>query len=273
MTSETPSATADFSGRWVRPRFVEQLDEIAHRRVLSIEWLSDYWLCVVSTDSMEQRIIGGYFPINDAANAQLANDKAATSEILGRASVPQIPHSLFRARGRPAEACCEDILARWALPIVLKPNAGSGGLDVCKAETPDELNEVLTQLTRRHLALAVSPYLPIDQEIRCVVLDGQPRLAFEKVWPTAGPAAGEWRHNLRLGKVPRLVDMYDEGRVIELALTACKVMNLRFASIDVVAHGTNTSILEVNSSVTLDRFSAFSEAHWTMARDVYEDAI
>jgi glutathione synthase/RimK-type ligase-like ATP-grasp enzyme len=241
--------------------------------MLSIEWLSDYWLCVISADGVEQRIIGGYFPINDAANAHLANDKAATSEILRRAGVTTIPHSLFRPQGRSVEACCEDVLARWSPPIVLKPNLGSGGVDVCKVATPHELCEVLTQLTGRHLALAVSPYCPIDREVRCVVLDGRLKLAFEKVRPTAGPAVDEWRHNLRLGRVPRLVDMHSEVHVVELALAACNAMQLRFATIDVVTHGTDASVLEINSSVTLDRFSSFSEAHWVLARDLYEDAI
>lgn len=262
------------TGLKLRPTFVEQLYDVAESIGVGIEWSSDFWICDLQrTDGNRQRVVGGYFPINNAAAAQLANDKSATSATLQRANVQRVEHTLFRPQGRDLEACREEVVAKFSLPLVLKPNLEAGGVDVFRATTPAELKAALTALLRRYRAIAICPYVEIAVETRVVVLDGVSQFAYEKHLkePTSGRAS-EWRRNLRLGSEPRLIAA-EAGPPQQLALATCRALDLRFATVDVVDVDGVAQVLEVNSSVTLDKFSLFSRSNWRLARGTYARAI
>lgn len=262
-------------GMQLRPSFVEQLETIAHKHAMDTEWLSDYWVCnLFSRQLGRQSVVGGYFAINSAASAQLANDKVATFACLQANSVDAVPHYLLRPRRKSLEECVAEVVARVSFPLVLKPNLESGGVDVFKADSVDLFREMLREVAERYWALTISPFVAIEREARFVVLNERVRFAFSKSWPSGNRKdRSEWRHNLRLGAVPVLLDLDGEVATSALALRACAALGVRFATVDIVTSADKVRVLEVNSSVTMDKFSRSSQLNWRLACSAYEDAI
>lgn len=257
-------------GLAMRPHFVSQMSRIADRQGLLLEWSSDYWVCTLldPTGRRRQRIVGGYFPLNDAAASQLANDKVATYAILSGCDIPAVPHLLLRPQGRDALACADEVQIILGLPVVLKPNLESGGVDVYRALDEISLTRGLENLVSRYRSLSISPYLVVEDELRFVVLDGVVRMVVEKL---RGPS--EWRHNLRLGALARLVDPRAHSVLSDLAVAAASVMGLRFATVDIVTTRDWEGVLEINSSVRLESVSGSSSAGWDASMDVFDEAV
>src|SRR5262249_31398986 len=153
----------------------------------------------------------------------------------------------------------------------------SGGIDVHRVTTQDELARILADMARRYRAITASPYVEIECEYRAVILDRAMKLLYRKIRPyrdedSAGP--GEWRHNLRLGAVPEMIHGPGEAPdVLRLAHASMAALGLRFASVDVVRTIEGSMVLEVNSAVTLEHYSRHLPEHAIVAADVYRDAL
>lgn len=214
------------------------------------------------------RVIGYSFPLNDAAAAQIANDKAATYVVLADCGIPAIMHRVLHLAAQPCEELTREVLDLVPLPVVAKPLTESAGIDVLRARDEAELREAIQILARRYRVIAVSPYVEITREYRVVVLDQEVYIRYEKC------RQGDWRHNLHVGAMSRLVEEPDV--VASLSVLANRVMhamNLRFAAVDIVEVCGRLTVLEVNNTVTLERFSAQGRTHADLAQNVYRDAV
>lgn len=214
------------------------------------------------------RVIGYSFPLNDAAAAQIANDKAATYVVLDDCHLPAIMHRALHLAALPCEQLMREVLDLVSLPVVAKPLTESAGIDVLRARDEAELREAMQVLARRYRVIAVSPYVEITREYRVVVLDQKVYILYEKC------RQGDWRHNLHAGAMARLVE--DPDVVTALSVLAHRVMpamNLRFAAVDIVEVCNRLTVLEVNNTVTLERFSAQDRTHADLAQNVYRDAV
>lgn len=222
-------------------------------------------------------IVGYHFPLNNAAACALADDKSATADTLAWHEVPHIRHTLIRfADGESgSDASLAGQVDRVAdlcgFPMVIKPHRGTGGRGVTRVNSREAMVATLNCLRMQYEALAASPWIDIISEHRVVVLDGHALLIFEKV--RAAPD-GEWRNNLKYGSVPVIqADQGTSDPLTSLALRAASALGLRFASVDVVASREGLAVLEVNSGVCLERFSAFGADHFDRARSVYARAL
>jgi ribosomal protein S6--L-glutamate ligase len=129
----------------------------------------------------------------------------------------------------------------------------------------------LTCLRVRYQALAASPWVDIASEYRVIVLDDHAELIFEKVRPVP---EGDWRNNLKYGSVPVIQPgNWLGGALTDMARQAVGALGLRFASVDIVASRAGLAVLEVNSGVCLERFSAFGAGHFDRGCTVYEHAL
>ncbi|WP_156754888.1 ATP-grasp domain-containing protein [Actinokineospora pegani] len=256
-------------GAGLRPTFVRHLSAAAAELGLDVEWLSDYWIARVRRDGVTRTVIGYAFPLNLASASQLASDKAGASTLLAGAGVPVFGHELFRFQGVERERWSE-VVGAVGLPLVLKPHMESGGIDVMRVASLVELDGALEFLAGKYRAIALSPYREIEDEYRVVVLDGEVPLTYRKV--RAGE--GEWRHNLRLGAVPGVVAEGEfRGGLVVMAQRAAEVLGLRFCTVDIATVGGVAEVLEVNSSVTLERFAQHSPQNDELAYGVYRDAL
>ena len=245
-----------------RTLFVPLLQEACDHIGVRLTWFSQKWIARFERDGVVRFLSGYTFALNDAASADCMRDKVTTATILQAAEVPAIPHALMRLSAMRELPSVADILALAPLPLVLKPAAAeSGGLDVMRCTTEAEVAAALTSLASRYRSIAVCPYIDIARELRVVMLDGKAKVVFEKI-----RKPGEWRHNLKLGATPHVVD---DPAAVALAQRAMTALGGRIASVDIAETPDSYQIMEINGGITLDRFSAHSPEYRTTAVEIY----
>ncbi|RLK54568.1 ATP-grasp domain-containing protein [Actinokineospora cianjurensis] len=231
-----------------------------------VAWHSGHWIGELILGASRGLIIGYSFPLNNVASAKAADDKVATTVLLRAAKVGCVDHQLVRPgwSGSPS--------IRWEreLPVVVKPNTESGGRGVRLVSTIDELHSAIGELSTRYRAIAWSSFLSITDEYRTVFLDGAMVLAFRKV--RSDPT--EWRHNLHLGATPEVcTDQSTLDSLAQVGADAMVALGLRFATVDVVVVDGEHLVMEVNSGVSLERFSRHSREYSALAGEVYAKAV
>lgn len=254
-----------------RERFINLLDTTCAALGVRCDWLSDNWIARLEHAGRITFVYGYTFPLNNASSSAIMRDKAATYTVLHNAGVAAIPHHLLRLRAhQDMPAATGYALGLAPLPLVLKPNVGeSGGYDVVKCTTQDELATSMRELASRHRVLAVSPFAQIQRECRVVVLDGQPKVVYEKL-----RQPGTWHHNLTLGATPQLItDTVLRKKLERFATTALGAIQGRLAAVDIVETPVGWQVMEINSGIAFDRFSAQSDEYASIARNIYGDII
>ncbi|WP_285505884.1 ATP-grasp domain-containing protein [Actinokineospora sp. NBRC 105648] len=247
-------------------QFVRHVDSAVAGLGGRVEWHSGHWVAEISLGPVRRFVIGYAFPLNNVASAKVADDKVATSVVLGRAGVERVEHHLLR----PGWGGSPEVDWLRELPVVVKPNVGSAGRGVHRARTLDELDKALAELVPDYPALAWSPFLDVTDEYRTVFLDGEMLLAFRKVRTNPD----EWRHNLHHGAVPVVcTDQSEVDRLAALGRGAMAALGLRFATVDIVGTPGGDRVLEVNSGVCLERFGKHSPDGERRAREVYARAV
>ncbi|MER6665517.1 hypothetical protein ABT256_13320 [Amycolatopsis japonica] len=247
--------------------FVRHLENAVAEAGGTLAWHADHWLAEIRRDTDRALVLGYAFPVNNVVAAKIADDKAASSTIMRAAGVSCLHQSLWRPAWRGNQP------VDWSveLPIVLKPNAESGGRDVHRVRTEGELEGLISTLSERYRALAWSPLLDVENEFRAVLLDGELLLAYRKVRP---PDSHEWRHNLHFGAVPEVcTDPLTSERLAALGRSAMDALSLRFATVDIVTVEGGFLVLEVNSGVSLERFSRYDAENCRLAGRVYSEAV
>jgi glutathione synthase/RimK-type ligase-like ATP-grasp enzyme len=138
--------------------------------------------------------------LNSAVAHRIANDKAATAEVLQACGVACVPHTLFLNPKMneyiPPQRSWETMLALLRQNpngIVVKPNEGTSGDSVFKVSTEPDLELAVQRIFSASLALAVSPYLDIENEVRVVLIDDHPAVVYSKQRPAI---VGDGKHTL-----------------------------------------------------------------------------
>lgn len=284
MTSRTAEGTGPATGTpatakpaGYRPNFVAHLTNAAAALGADITWLSDDYVAAVRCGRQTAMIVGYHFPLNNAAAEALADDKSAAAHVLAAFDVPHVPHTLIRFASSGADGDAglvgqiDRIADLYGFPLVLKPHRGTGGEGVTRVDSQEAMVAAMTRLRVQYQALAASPWVEITAEYRVVLLDDQPLLIFRKARTVPD---GDWRNNLKYGSVPVMqADNRPCDPLTSTALRAAGTLGLRFASVDMVASRAGLAVLEVNSGVCLERFSAFSADHYDRAAAVYARAL
>ncbi len=171
--------------------FVDAVRQYCARNNVSVELGSQGWVIIMQRGAQRQLAFGYDLGLNSAAAHRIANDKAATSEVLQLADIPCIPHTLFLNPSLyeyvPPQRSWERMLRLiedHPAGLVVKPNDGTSGKSVHKVMTESDLEVAAHRIFASNQSLAVSPYVEIQQEIRVVVLDDQPIVAYGKQRPS-----------------------------------------------------------------------------------------
>jgi glutathione synthase/RimK-type ligase-like ATP-grasp enzyme len=138
--------------------------------------------------------------LNSAVAHRIANDKAATADVLQASGIPCIPHTLFLspemneyiAPQRAWEAMLA-LLRENPGGVVVKPNEGTSGDRVFKVSSEPDLELAVHRIFSSSLGLAISPYLEIENEVRVVLLDDHPVAVYSKNRPAV---TGDGKHSL-----------------------------------------------------------------------------
>jgi glutathione synthase/RimK-type ligase-like ATP-grasp enzyme len=171
--------------------FVEAITRYCARRDITLEVRSSGWLIMMQQGSARRLAFGYDLGLNGAVAHRIANDKAATSELLALSGIASVPHALFlnprlNAHIPPAGSweAMLDMLSEHPAGIVVKPNEGTSGRSVFLATSKPKLELAVHRIFASHASLAISPYLDIDDEVRVVVLDDEPLVVYSKNRPS-----------------------------------------------------------------------------------------
>ena len=281
---------------------VGSIARYAAQRGLKLDRHSHDWILQLTRGGAEpltHTIFGYDLGLNTSSAHRLANDKSAAFDVLNQHNVPAVEHRVFL---HPRLLDFIDTGGNWRglldgfeafrRDAVLKDNEGTGGYEVHRVRSTVELEQRALQLFQVTRGIALSPYLPIDDEMRFIMLGAACEIAYRKERVTilgdgvqttveliaAGqtklelseidnpglvldqvPKAGEriplqWRHNLGRGAKAVLIDPQapEFARSLALARQTMQALSLEFASVDVVEANGKTLVLEVNSGVMLE---------------------
>ena len=167
---------------------VRLVREAAGSLGLRIETFCGDWVVRLIHPDGRTRLVWGYnFDLNPSAGARVAGDKAATFEVLRAAGVSAVEHRLFLRADLEdyvrEDGNWRDILAAFAElggDAVIKPADGSGGSGVWRVRSVRELEAAAGSLWQRTHAICLSPFIPVSREVRFILLDGAPRIVYEK---------------------------------------------------------------------------------------------
>ncbi len=83
-----------------------------------------------------------------------------------------------------------------------------------------------------------------------------------------------WHHNLGQGAKPAIeTDESTIAPIISLAKRAAQKLNGKFISVDIIKTGEELKILEINSGVMMENFSAYSKEYYSIAKEIYREVI
>ena len=166
---------------------VDCLKRYGERRGVSVEFFSHDWIAVLTLGELRHLVFGYDLGLNGAAAARIANDKAATFEVLRGAGLVGVEHRVFL---HPRLLDFVDVdgnwtgllaaFARFGGDAVLKDNEGTGGMEVFRVRTRTQLEQRALALFQIVRGAAIAPYLPIADETRFVMIDGECVLAYGK---------------------------------------------------------------------------------------------
>ena len=171
--------------------FVDAVRQYCARHGIAIELRSEGWLIVMHRGAMRRFAFGYDIGLNSAVAHRIANDKAATAEVLKISGVPCVPHALFlnprlyefvAARGS-WEAMLR-LLEQGPSGIVVKPNEGTTGKSVFMVSTKPALEAAVNRVFASNASVSISPYVNIEREIRVVLIDHLPVVVYDKDRPS-----------------------------------------------------------------------------------------
>jgi glutathione synthase/RimK-type ligase-like ATP-grasp enzyme len=180
--------------------FVDAVKKYCARRGITLEVRSQGWLLVLQRGPKRHFALGYDLGLNSSVAHRIANDKAATAEVLEVCGVPCVPHTLFLnpklSEYIPPMGSWEAmlrLLKENPEGIVVKPNEGTGGNAVFKVVTKPRLELAVSTIFSANRSLSISPYLEIEDEVRVVLVDYVPIIVYSKSRPSV---VGDGRRSL-----------------------------------------------------------------------------
>ena len=183
-----------------RRTFVDAVKKYCDRHGVTVETRSQGWVVIMKRGPKRHFAFGYDLGLNNAVAHQIANDKAATAEILQSCNVPCVPHTLVLSpemnKYVPPSRSWETmlrLLRESPNGIVVKPNEGTSGEQVYQVRGEPDLELAAHRIFSSHLGLAISPWLDIENEVRVVLLDHHPIAVYKKHRPSV---VGDGKHSL-----------------------------------------------------------------------------
>lgn len=282
--------------------YIKILKEICEENGFVFNSYSDGWLIRIDNGDKRMFIHGYKFPNNSASISELCTDKSSLSEYLSSVGIPCIPHWFFDNVSKDNLFAATELLKKYG-SLVVKPNDGTGGRNVWRVSTVDELFTKMNEALSKNGNLCVSPFVSVDAEFRTVIYKDRPLFTFEKIRPSvvadgktsyreylknAGvknieiefdfiPKEGEtllltWKHNLQGGAKPLLI-VNPASEILDICKRIHSVSGVSFASVDIVETNGRYYVLEVNSGVMIEHFASFSGENYELAKNAYSIAI
>lgn len=193
--------------------------------------------------------------------------------------------------------------------VILKANLSSEGKDVFFIQNKEELKmKIIEEFSNNKDSLSICPFYNIDFEYRVIILDNEALYCYKKKKPSVTgngkntleelillehieniyedldlsyiPLENEeieisWKHNLSQGAKPIInIDGNKKDKIYQIAKDAAKAIGIRFASVDIAELSTGELlVMEINSSVCMDKFSKIVEDGYQIEKNIFSKAI
>ncbi len=168
-------------------QFVRIVKDYCVKNAIEVVSLSHDWIFVLRAKTGNKIIFGYDLGLNPSTVQATAKDKAATFEVLQSLGIRAVPHMMFLA---PRFLSHIELEGNWQRILacheannrqsVVKPNEGTGGLDIFLVRGPDELERAVHEILARERSIAISPYQNISREVRAYVAFDKVPLLYEK---------------------------------------------------------------------------------------------
>jgi glutathione synthase/RimK-type ligase-like ATP-grasp enzyme len=167
--------------------FVSAVRKYCVSHGIDVELKAGGWLIAMTRGSKRRFAFGYDLGLNSAVAHRIANDKAATADVLEICGIPCVPHTAFLSPRMykyivptGAWTAMLDLLKQNPQGLVVKPNEGTGGISVFKVWTEPELEVAANEIFSSEKSLAISPYVEIEDEVRVILIDYRPIVVFCK---------------------------------------------------------------------------------------------
>jgi hypothetical protein len=178
--------------------FVNAVQKYCDNHGIAVQIKSQGWLVVMQRGATRRFAFGYDLGLNGAVAHRIANDKAATADVLEICGIACVPHALFLSpklykyipQSGSWKAMLELLegspkgLDGHSKGIVVKPNEGTGGNSVFKVSKAPELEIAVHEIFSSNTSLAISPYLEIEEEVRVILIDYRPIVVYSKSRPS-----------------------------------------------------------------------------------------
>jgi len=196
------------------------IKEICEENDISLESFSSDFVFRLTKSGRQAFIFGYQFGLNSAPAHMICEDKAATSEMLSAAKIPNVEHRCFMSpvnlKYVGSDGNWEEMLDMLKMygELVLKDNKGTGGLAVMRVKNRAELENAAQHLFLSAHSVSASPFLDILEEYRVIVLDGEIKLIYHK---ERQQLVGDGLHTIRQLYLAALLEK-DDMPIITLPL-------------------------------------------------------
>jgi glutathione synthase/RimK-type ligase-like ATP-grasp enzyme len=171
--------------------FVNAARKYCADRGIALDVRSHGWLLVMQQGPKRRFAYGYDVGLNSSVAHRIANDKAATAELLEAFGIACVPHALFLSPKLsayiPPAGSWETMLGLLEQNcdgLVVKPNEGTSGHLVFRVRSKPALETAVNRIFALELNLAISPYLAIQDEVRVVLIDHVPLVVYSKRRPS-----------------------------------------------------------------------------------------
>lgn len=281
------------------------IKEICEEEEIKLDIVSNNWIYVLEKEGRIKYMAGSKFQLNEHSVAHIMDDKYALFDVLNKFGIPVLKHHLFYKDYD--KEYVRDLFYRYNEEVVVKANTGMSGKDVYRINSLNDLYEKMDCLFEKQFSISFSPYYDIKTEYRLIVLDGELELLFAKVKPVVigdgiknikelmmdfNPvffesvevedrvlAKGEvyeysWQFNLSRGALAVVdIDLDMKTKLLELLQQVLDVLDIRFASVDLVDVDGKLYVLEINSGVDAPKFLMQHPDYYDLVKNIYRKAV
>jgi ribosomal protein S6--L-glutamate ligase len=174
-------------------------------------------------------------------NYLFSQDKIKQTALFSLLNIPHPQTRVFYGRRQK-----DKVLDYFSFPFVAKQARGSAmGRDVFLIQGQGDLQDYLNVYTPAY----IQAYLPIDRDIRVVVINGKIVHAY---WRVAAP--GEFRSNVAMGAKVEFDPV--PGKALDLALHTASVCGWNDVGMDICAYKDRFYVLEANMKYGKEGFRA-----------------
>ena len=289
--------------------FNEMIKKIGEELKIKITLLSDGWTKVLEKDGLIHYITGYSFDLNNHAIGNILDDKGLFYELLKYKNIPIIEHYVIFNNYNKSDII--NYFNKHNKEIVVKANISNAGKDVYKVNNLNKLFEIIDSLLLKQYSISLCPYYHIKNEYRVIILNGEVRNIFGKIKPkvigngkkSVLELAKEYSdyyiiHEEKIDNpnyIPKLNEQIElsfkfnlssgakiftnipndlKNKISNLALSVSNLLDITFASIDIVYTEENELIvIEANNGVTMNNYILQSKNGEQIAYNIYKDAI